>query len=86
MLGSLPSSSIKLTFFFLKINIFIHLQHVIKYGLVRTSRKTKIMGHGMQQLFKRQQENPDSTRFGVLCNIWNSLLQTRCVSSLLHGI
>jgi len=67
MLGSLSSSSIKLAFFlrfFFKISSI--LQHVIKYGVVCTSEETKIMGHGTQQLFKRQQENPDSARFGVL--------------------
>lgn len=58
MLGSLPSSSIKLTF--LRLIFSSILQHVIKYRVVLTSRETKIMGHGIEQLFKRQQESPDS--------------------------
>lgn len=42
MLGSLPSPSIKLNyfiFFFLRLILSPILQHVIKYGVVRTSRK-----------------------------------------------
>lgn len=76
MLGSLPSSSIKLTFSRLIFSSI--LQHVIKYRVVLTSRETKIMGHDIEQLLKRQQENPDSARFRVLYSSWNLLLRSQC--------
>lgn len=86
MLGSLSSSSIKLTFLFQRLTFSSILQYVIKYGALHTSRETKITGHGTQQLLKRQQGNPDSARFGAPCSMWNSLLQTQCPSSFLQGI